>query len=66
VIALQERVGCAQCGCPAPTGLSELLLWRHGDLAASGEVDDVTAAMVLCPDCDDESRRGEYDAGAGD
>ena len=62
--ALRVRVECAQCGREAPDDPVELALWRHGELALQGgELDDITAAMVLCPDCDAESRQGEYESG---
>lgn len=61
--ALRVHVECAQCGQRAPGDLVELGTWRHGELALAGELDEVTAAMVLCPDCDAEDRRGDYDPG---
>ena len=61
--ALRVRVECAQCGREAPEDPAELAQWRHGDLAVESELDEVTAAMVLCPDCDADNISGEADAG---
>jgi len=64
-MALRVTVECAQCGRGAPADPAELALWRHGELAASAdlELDDVTASLVLCPDCDADDRSGEFEAG---
>lgn len=56
-------VECAQCGREAPADPAELEDWRHGELVLSGDLDEVTAALVLCPDCDAEDKRGEFEAG---
>jgi Zn ribbon nucleic-acid-binding protein len=61
--ALEVHVECAQCGRKAPTDPRELAAWRHADLFSEDEPDDVTAALVLCPDCDAEDRRGEFEPG---
>jgi hypothetical protein len=61
--ALRVAAECAQCGREAPADPRKLLEWRHGELALEGELDDVTAAMVLCPDCDAEDLTGAYDQG---
>jgi hypothetical protein len=37
--------------------------WKNAVLALSGETDDTTAAMLLCPECADEERLGEYEEG---
>jgi hypothetical protein len=56
-------LSCSQCGRSAPTDRVELQGWKHGELAVAGEVDEVTATMLLCPDCVEEDRAGEYEAG---
>jgi hypothetical protein len=66
VVELHADVVCAQCGVHAPAPSVELDGWRHADFAASAlDVDEVAAAMVLCPDCDADVRNDEYDPGAG-
>lgn len=54
---------CSQCGRPAPADSEELRRWRHGNFVASGELDDATAAMLLCPECVEEDLSGDYEAG---
>lgn len=61
-----QRLACAQCGRPAPDDERELARWRHGYLAARGELDETSAPMLLCPDCTEEAVGGGYDAGVGD
>ena len=61
VVRIQAE--CAQCGRGAPADLDELGRWRRGDLALAEELDEVAAAMILCPDCDAEQRAGEFDSG---
>jgi hypothetical protein len=56
-------MGCAQCGRPVPSEATELARWKNAVLALSGETDDTTAAMLLCPECADEERLGEYEEG---
>lgn len=58
-----SSLACSQCGRSAPTDRAELQRWKHGDLASDGEVDEVVATMLLCPDCVEEDRAREYDAG---
>ena len=60
--ALRVAGECAQCGRETPVDSSELLRWRHGELALEGNLDDVTAGMVVCPDCDAADLR-DYDQG---
>lgn len=60
------ELACAQCGRAVPAEHEELRGWRHGDLVLAGELDDVTATMLLCPDCVAEDRAGEYEAGGAD
>ena len=55
---------CGQCGRPLPDDESEVGRWRHGYLA--GELDEVSAPMLLCPDCAVEAHLGRYDAGVAD
>jgi hypothetical protein len=57
---------CAECGRTAPTDASELRQWRYGDLLLAGELDEVTAPLLLCPDCWRENRDRNYEEGAGD
>ena len=61
--AVRVRVECAQCGRDAPVDAPELARWRHGELALDDDLDETAAAMILCPDCDAEDLRGEYDQG---
>jgi hypothetical protein len=56
-------IGCAQCGCPLPSEAAELARWKNARLAASGEIDDAAAAMLLCPECADDDRLGDYEEG---
>jgi hypothetical protein len=60
--AVQVAAECAQCGREAPLDSGELLRWRHGDLALEGDLDDVTAGLVVCPDCDADELR-DFDQG---
>jgi hypothetical protein len=62
-VSIRVSVECAQCGREAPTDRVELAGWRQGELLLDEEIDEVTAALVLCPDCDAEDRRGEFEAG---
>ena len=59
---MQVAAECAQCGREAPVDSAELTSWRHGDLALEGDLDEVTAGMVVCPDCDADDIR-DYDQG---
>jgi len=62
-MSVRVSVECAQCGHAAPSDPAELEGWRHGDLVLSDELDDVAAALVLCPDCEADDRHGEFEAG---
>jgi hypothetical protein len=62
-MSVRVTVECAQCGQEAPADPAELETWRHGDIVLSDELDEVTASLVLCPDCDAEDRHGEFEAG---
>jgi len=62
-VSLRVSVECAQCGQEAPADPAELEGWRHGELVLSDELDEVTAALVLCPDCDAEDRDADFEAG---
>ena len=53
---------CAQCGLAAPGDADELVGWRHGDLVLEGDLDDVRAGMIVCPDCDADDLR-DFDQG---
>ena len=55
--------GCAQCGRPLPSDAAELARWKNSTLAAAGEIDETTAAMLLCPECAEDDRLGEYEEG---
>jgi len=57
---------CSQCGREAPGEPEEALRWRHGELLVAGEVDEVSAGLLLCPDCIEEDRERAYEEGAGD
>jgi hypothetical protein len=57
-----SAIGCAQCGCLLPSEAAELARWKNATLATSAEIDDATAAMLLCPECADE-RLGDYEEG---
>jgi hypothetical protein len=56
----------AQCGRTVSAGEEELSSWRHGELLLAGELDEITATMLLCPDCVAEDRAGEYEAGGAE
>jgi len=60
--AVQVVPQCAQCGREVPEDAQELGRWRHGELVLEGELDDVTAGMVVCPECDAVDLR-DYDQG---
>jgi hypothetical protein len=57
---------CAQCGRDAPVDRAELAGWRNVDVAVAAGLDDTSASMVLCPDCETEDRLGEYEPGGED
>ena len=56
-------LACAQCGRSLPSDATELARWKHGNLAASGEIDETAPGMLLCPDCAEGDRLGEYEKG---
>jgi hypothetical protein len=60
------ELACAQCGRVLPDDAQEVARWRHGYLALAGELDEVSAAMLLCPECADEVTEERYDSGGGD
>ena len=60
--AVQAAAECAQCGRVAPGDAEALVDWRHGELVLTGDLDDVTAGMVVCPECDAVDIR-DYDQG---
>jgi len=57
---------CAQCGRPFPGDASAIERWRHGRLAAAGELDETSAPILLCPECTEDAVSGAYDVGVGD
>lgn len=57
---------CGQCGRPFPDDEAGIARWRYGGLAASGELDETSAPILLCPECTEDAVRGAYDAGVGD
>lgn len=58
-----STLACAQCGRSLPRDATELARWNHGELAASGELDEIAAGMLLCPDCAEDDQLGEYEEG---
>jgi hypothetical protein len=60
VIAL----ACSRCGAPAPADADGLAAWEYGSHVARGDVDDVTASMLVCPDCRDELHDEAYEGEA--
>jgi hypothetical protein len=56
-------LSCAQCGRALPADPIELARWKHGNLAAAGELDETSAALLLCPDCVEEDILGQYEQG---
>jgi hypothetical protein len=57
---------CAQCGREAPSDREELTSWHNVDVAVAAGLDDTSASMILCPDCEAEDRLGEYEPGGED
>ena len=60
---------CSQCGRPAPADHAELADWGAGKLLLAGELnelDELSAELLVCPDCVRGDRAGEYEAGGGD
>jgi hypothetical protein len=55
-------LACAQCGRPLPADPAQLARWNQGALAAA-EIDEVAAAMLLCPECVEDDRSGDYEEG---
>ena len=49
-----------------PDDPAEVARWRHGYLALAGELDEVSAGMLLCPACTQEAAGGGYETGTGD
>ena len=58
------RLACAQCGRPLPDDEREVARWRHGFLAA--ELDETSAPLLVCPECAEQERLGDYEAGDAD
>jgi hypothetical protein len=59
----QTFVTCAQCGWTVQSDAPELARWSHGALAVAGDLDETSAAIVVCPECAEESRLGAFDPG---
>jgi hypothetical protein len=58
-----STTGCAQCGRELPSDAAALARWKNRTLAATGALDETTAAMLLCPECAEDDRLGEYEEG---
>jgi ribosomal protein S26 len=58
-----STTGCAQCGRELPNDAAALARWKNRSLTATGEFDETTAAMLLCPECAEDDRLGEYEEG---
>jgi hypothetical protein len=65
-MTVAAKLCCAQCGRPLPDDDAAVREWRFGELAAAGELDETSAAILLCPECVEDAVRGGYDVGAGD
>ena len=58
-----STTGCAQCGRPLPSDAAALARWKNRALAGAAEMDETAAAMLLCPECAEDDRLGEYEEG---
>jgi hypothetical protein len=58
-----STTGCAQCGRELPSDAAALARWKNRTHTADGELDETTAAMLLCPECAEDDRLGEYEEG---
>jgi hypothetical protein len=56
---------CSQCGRSLPSELEAVSGWRHGELVLADDLDEMTAALLLCPDCVAEEHAGAYEEGGG-
>jgi hypothetical protein len=56
---------CSQCGHVLPSDPDELSGWRHGELVLAEDLDETTAALLLCPECVAEEHAGGYEEGGG-
>jgi len=56
---------CSQCGSSFPTDREGRARWRHTDGVSDAGVDELAAAMLLCPDCDAEDRERAFEEGEG-
>lgn len=63
LLLTQRNLCCAQCGRMLADDPAEVARWRPRILVAEGDLDELTAMMVLCPDCADDASAGAYDAG---
>jgi hypothetical protein len=59
-------VACAQCGRTAPADRAELARWKGGDLLLAGQLDELSAALLLCPECVEAEQEGGFEEGGGD
>ena len=60
-----SELTCSRCERPLPTDRADVELWKNSELVLTGELDDLTTAMLLCPECDAELRDVTYDEAAG-
>jgi hypothetical protein len=51
---------------PRRAAKDEELSWKHGDLLLAGELNNVTATMLLCPERVAENRAGDSEAGGAE
>lgn len=65
-MSIDARLCCAQCGRPLPEDEAAVREWRFGEQAAAGELDETSAAILLCPECTEDVVGGEYEEGVGD
>jgi hypothetical protein len=57
---------CSRCGGPAPTPESaEFTAWRGSGAVLAGEVGDLAAGLLLCPECVAEDRTADELGGEG-
>ena len=59
-------LACSQCGRSVPTDPDELAGWAGAALVTSGELDEVCAPILLCPECMKELVSDAIDEGTGD
>lgn len=59
-------VTCAQCGRELPTDSVERVRWRPSEIVTAGELDEMTAGALLCPDCASHDLLDEHELGEVD